>query len=294
MSGIRLFRFSYNNTISRNNITNNSNGIGLVDSGRNCIFGNSIKGNHLGVEFYRSSGNLLYHNNFVNPSQIRTFMSENVWDDGYPSGGNYWSDYTGVDLHSGPYQNEPGYDWIGDSPYVIDENDQDSYPLMYPFVPEVEEIRIAHRNLLLKYTEIHSDLEALNLTLYRLLGNITDLQGKYDSLLTTINDMQEQINSLDSACGHLQEQIDSMNSTSQISIDGLQEQVDLLNSTLQTSVSELQGLCNSLNSTLTSKQEAIINELSTVRNLMCVFIATTIILIATTVHSAIRKPKIRP
>jgi len=59
--------------------------------------------------------------------------SINVWDNGYPSGGNYWSDCAGVDLFSGPYQNETGCDGIGDISYVIDGNSRDNYPLMGPF-----------------------------------------------------------------------------------------------------------------------------------------------------------------
>jgi hypothetical protein len=55
--------------------------------------------------------------------------SVNRWDNSYPSGGNYWSDYTGFDLYSGPYQNETGSDGIGDTPYVIDADNQDNYPL---------------------------------------------------------------------------------------------------------------------------------------------------------------------
>ncbi len=54
----------------------------------------------------------------------------NIWDDGYPSGGNYWSDYNGTDLFSGPHQNETGSDGIGDTPYLIRFDSQDNYPLM--------------------------------------------------------------------------------------------------------------------------------------------------------------------
>jgi hypothetical protein len=56
-----------------------------------------------------------------------------VWDDGYPSGGNYWSDYAGIDVFSGPYQNITSYDGIGDTPYIIDANNTDRYPLMNPW-----------------------------------------------------------------------------------------------------------------------------------------------------------------
>jgi len=48
-----------------------------------------------------------------------------VWDDGYPSGGNYWSDYNGTDAN---------HDGIGDTPYVIDANNADNYPLMTPYI----------------------------------------------------------------------------------------------------------------------------------------------------------------
>jgi hypothetical protein len=50
----------------------------------------------------------------------------NLWDDGYPSGGNYWSDYTGIDANG---------DGIGDSTYFIDSNNTDNYPLMNPWAP---------------------------------------------------------------------------------------------------------------------------------------------------------------
>lgn len=95
-----------------------------------------------GVSLENSSNNRVYHNNFINNTkQVHDVSwdfpwippSINIWDDGYPSGGNYWSDYTGVDEKSGPNQDQPGSDGIGDTPYVIDVNNRDGYPLMSPF-----------------------------------------------------------------------------------------------------------------------------------------------------------------
>jgi len=143
--GIRLYLSSNCNNISRNNIiANNGNGIFLGFSSNNNIIGNNIINNDFGIYLYKSSNNSLYYNNLINNSrQIydESFdnpyasPSINVWDNGYPSGGNYWSDYNGVDHHSGPYQNETGSDGIGDTPYVINENNADRYPLMNPYAP---------------------------------------------------------------------------------------------------------------------------------------------------------------
>ncbi|RLI64672.1 MAG: hypothetical protein DRO67_03850, partial [Candidatus Asgardarchaeum californiense] len=60
--------------------------------------------------------------------------STNTYDNGYPSGGNYWDDYTGEDNFSGPNQNISGPDGIGDTPYLIPGgSNQDRYPLMHPY-----------------------------------------------------------------------------------------------------------------------------------------------------------------
>ena len=49
----------------------------------------------------------------------------NIWNDTYPSGGNYWDDYSGVD------ENDDG---IGDTPYNISgASNQDCYPLIHPW-----------------------------------------------------------------------------------------------------------------------------------------------------------------
>jgi len=74
---------------------------------------------------------------------VQAFASSNVWDDGYPSGGNYWSNYNGTDSYSGVYQNQAGSDGIGDIPYLIPEDTQDNYPLMTPIL--VDQIIIDER-----------------------------------------------------------------------------------------------------------------------------------------------------
>ncbi len=130
--------FSLYNSVVGNNITNNAIGIWLGSSSNNSVIGNNITNNSwAGIDLCSSSShNVFYDNNFIgNTLQVYIEKPEyaNVWDDGYPSGGNYWSDYTGVDVKSGSYQNETGSESIGDTPYIIDANNTDHYPLVGMF-----------------------------------------------------------------------------------------------------------------------------------------------------------------
>ncbi|MGQ9507178.1 MAG: right-handed parallel beta-helix repeat-containing protein [Candidatus Bathycorpusculaceae bacterium] len=123
------------NIIYRNNITNNQCGIYAYDNvNDNVIRENNIANNtEAGIYLEESENNTIYHNNFLNNTQqISVDNSPNTWDNGYPSGGNYWSDHTGVDENSGSHQNETGNDGINDTSYNINENNTDRYPLMGP------------------------------------------------------------------------------------------------------------------------------------------------------------------
>jgi parallel beta-helix repeat protein len=136
--------YSEQNAIYGNNFTNSGSGgaLQLVRSANNSIFENNIKNNLRGVVTVESYGNLLYHNNFENNAEQvydkayenpQRQLSANFWDDGYQSGGNYWSDYADVDLNK---------DGIWDNPYVIDTNNTDHYPLVNPWTEAQLKFRV--------------------------------------------------------------------------------------------------------------------------------------------------------
>lgn len=132
--GIILVESAFNNRMVRNVIADNGNiGIQIDHSSNNTLLTNHIAENNLGILICASSNNRIYHNNFIDNNQqvyATTPSYANFWDDGYPSGGNYWSDYVVNDTYSGLGQDVKGSDGIGDVPYFIDERNLDCYPLM--------------------------------------------------------------------------------------------------------------------------------------------------------------------
>ncbi len=138
--GILLYSSSNNNDVIGNTFSDNEvHGLILWDSSGNNIIGNHISNNGFaGIDLmYTVTGSLynriaentitnsdygiilrtalytlVYHNNFIDNS-VQAHVTggmDNLFDNGYPSGGNHWSDYIGVDLYSGPNQDQPGKD----------------------------------------------------------------------------------------------------------------------------------------------------------------------------------------
>ncbi len=108
--------------------------IDLGTSSNNIIFGNQIENNQVAVRTLtvypqtNAENNTIYNNNFVN--NLQSYHDDmdragptavSIWD--YNTVGNYWSNYNGSDANG---------DGKGDTPYIIDANNQDHYPLMNP------------------------------------------------------------------------------------------------------------------------------------------------------------------
>jgi len=134
-----LFYGSNNNNILNNDISSNDDyGIFLEGSNNNSISKNNISSNNLsGIILDCSDNNIIYLNNFINNTKNAcSYYSTNILNSKEPITytykgsnftnymGNYWCDYNGSDANG---------DGIGETPYIIDENNTDNYPLIEGF-----------------------------------------------------------------------------------------------------------------------------------------------------------------
>jgi hypothetical protein len=120
-----------NNTVALNQVTHCA--MGLSPRPGNVIYANYVANNvwaiYTGDTQLNPNGNesVLFNNNFVNNAyQVDTISINAFKTDYFDNGkvGNYWSDYHGKDADG---------DGIGDTPYVIDANRSDRYPLKNAF-----------------------------------------------------------------------------------------------------------------------------------------------------------------
>ena len=124
LDGIHFDGSGYNALTGNTVFSNNDDGIFLYYSRHNILTGNTAtKNSRYGIRLSSSSNNAIFHNNFINNTEpLSGTHSVDSWDNGVE--GNYWSDYYGTDAN---------WDGIGDTPYSIDINNKDNYPLMAIF-----------------------------------------------------------------------------------------------------------------------------------------------------------------
>ncbi len=107
-------------------ITNSTVGLQFLNSTDGMISNNNFQRLTIGITLdSNSTGNSIYHNNFLDNINHALDTGTNSWDAGEIEGGNYWDNYTGADLNS---------DAFGDTPIIIAPNtNKDRYPLIQPY-----------------------------------------------------------------------------------------------------------------------------------------------------------------
>ena len=125
--------------VAGNLLVGNQWGVHALSESEGIVRNNEVRANTgVGVRLYQQSlgGSVAVYGNRIVGNAVQAEDDggpNNRWDDGYPRGGNYWSDYAGVDDCSGPLQDVcPDPDGIGDTPYGIDADSRDGYPLVAP------------------------------------------------------------------------------------------------------------------------------------------------------------------
>ncbi len=127
-----------NVTLSANTVVSDHWGMDIAGSSNVTVVDNVVRVNDQGILLRGGGPHRVYHNWFLdNGVQAYDSSTGSAWDNGYPSGGNHWSDYAGDDVYHGPGQNLPGPDGIGDAPRPVGPNGVDRYPFFTVPAPGV-------------------------------------------------------------------------------------------------------------------------------------------------------------
>jgi len=178
-------------TVANNNISSGE-GIRCWVSTNVVIMENDIREGDGNIELsVQSTGVKVFHNNIIDGIAHQAVDGEsNLWDDSYPSGGNYWSDFDepsegAFDDYHGPEQDILGSDGIvdkgiaaggGKNPYVIDGDSQDIYPFIEPH----------HHSMNMKIIDLSEGWNLLSIPFIQSDTNIdtvlSSISGTYDAV----------------------------------------------------------------------------------------------------------------
>jgi parallel beta-helix repeat protein len=138
--GVYFYNNCHDNRISGNDISGNGvsgagDGFYAYHSNRNTFDNNSFRSNpNRGLAFFECSGNRIFRNDFIGNFVMQgdDYNGANFWNATYPVGGNFWSDYAGIDVMHGPYpQSLAGSDGMGEAfEPTSGPGTPDYYPLM--------------------------------------------------------------------------------------------------------------------------------------------------------------------
>jgi len=165
LEGVEIHNSS--SVVFSNNILSGTGNPGVFIEGSNSstFCGNSFLQTHCGISLKQSNNNLIYDNNFQDNFRDTSCQgSTNAWDNG--SEGNFWSNYTGIDVNA---------DGIGDTPYMIDANNTDNHPLTGTFTAyetDYQEVDCISNS---SVTSFH--MEVINSSQATLVFNVTGQDG---------------------------------------------------------------------------------------------------------------------
>ncbi len=120
----------HNITVEDQQLEYNGEGAIAVNSSALHISSSLFAHNEVGLKLLNCTDCLIQGNDFVDNVVHAVDDGSNSFNDTYPQGGNYWDDCSGEDNLSGPHQDQEGGDGIYDTPYYVDEDSIDHYPLL--------------------------------------------------------------------------------------------------------------------------------------------------------------------